>query len=197
MTLHRKPLPVQRAVSHVTATHPSSFSPDVLFLLSPAVEKMILPYLQGTGTAIGEKENSMEVRNFDEVNIGEIARFSKTITEADIWAFGAISGDFNPLHMDKNFAKTSMFGTRVAHGMLAASAILPTTTELTGLGGVHISQEIKFLAPVRPGDSVAVVSEVIEKLEGKNRLVIKSTITNQHGTIVIEAKAVTMIPKKK
>jgi len=139
----------------------------------------------------------MEVRNFDEVNIGEIARFSKTITEADIWAFGAISGDFNPLHMDKNFAKTSMFGTRVAHGMLAASAILPTTTELTGLGGVHISQEIKFLAPVRPGDSVAVVSEVIEKLEGKNRLVIKSTITNQHGTIVIEAKAVTMIPKKK
>jgi 3-hydroxybutyryl-CoA dehydratase len=139
----------------------------------------------------------MRIRRYEDVQIGEKATFRKTITEADVWAFGAISGDFNPVHMDESFAKGTMFKTRIAHGMLTAALLDSTLTGIMGQGGIHITQEVKFLLPVKISDSVEVVSEVVEKVEAKNRLVIKTTITNQEGKVVLEGKAVTMMPRSK
>lgn len=137
----------------------------------------------------------MEARDFDEVQIGEAVTFSKTITESDISSFVSICGDFNPIHMDEMFAKKSRFGTRIAHGMLTAALIDYTLTGIMGSGGIHISQEVKFLAPVKIGDSIKVISQVVEKIETKNRLVIKTQMTNQENELVLEGTAITMMPK--
>lgn len=137
----------------------------------------------------------MRVRKYEDVQIGENVTFGKTITDSDIWAFGAICGDFNPVHMDEEYAKSSMFGTRIAHGMLTAALLDNTLTGIMGEGGIHISQEVNFMAPVKPGDSIRVVSEVIDKIEAKNRLVIKTTMENQQGKVVLEGKAITMMPR--
>jgi 3-hydroxybutyryl-CoA dehydratase len=112
-------------------------------------------------------------------------------------AFCGICGDFNPLHVDEEFAKKSMFKGRIAHGMLIASLIDPTLTAILGSGGVHLSQNVVFKAPVRLGDTVTTVSEVVEKREEKYRLVVHSTLTNQNGTVVIDGKAECMVPKSK
>ena len=134
-------------------------------------------------------------REFEDIQIGEKATFSKTVTEADILAFCAICGDFNPLHVDEEFAKKSMFKGRIAHGMLVASLIDQTLTAIAGLGGVHISQSVVFKAPVRIGDTITVVSELAEKREDKRRVIINSTLTNQNGEVVITGRAEGMLPK--
>lgn len=137
----------------------------------------------------------MRQRSFEEIQIGEKMTFSKTITEADIFAFAGITGDFNPLHVDAEFAKGTIFKQRVAHGMLTAGLINNTLTAIGGLGTIHLSQAVKFMAPVFIGDTVTVHSEVAGKDPAKNRFTIKSTITNQGGKVVIEGEALLMLPR--
>ncbi len=136
-------------------------------------------------------------KKFEDIQIGEKASFGKTVTEADVFAFAGITGDFNPIHVNIEFAKTSLFGRRVAHGMLTASLVDQTLTNLGGLGTIHLSENVKFLAPVYIGDTVSVVSEVVAKDEGKRRMTVKSTITNQDGKAVLEGEALIMMPKEK
>ena len=137
----------------------------------------------------------MRKRSFEEIQIGEKMSFSKTITEADIFAFAGITGDFNPLHVDAEFAKGTLFKQRVAHGMLTAGLIDNTLTAIGGLGTIHLSQTLRFTAPVLIGDTVTVVSEVASKNAEKNRLTVKSTVTNQGGKVVIEGEALLQLPK--
>lgn len=137
----------------------------------------------------------MRKRSFEEIQIGEKATFSKTITEADIFAFAGITGDFNPLHVDAEFAKKAIFQQRVAHGMLTAGLIDTTLTAIGGLGTIHLSQSVKFTAPVFIGDTVTVVSEVTGKNADKNRLTVKSIVTKQDGKVVIEGEALLMLPR--
>ncbi|MGE5252521.1 MAG: MaoC family dehydratase, partial [Planctomycetaceae bacterium] len=92
-------------------------------------------------------------KKFEDIQIGERVSFGKTITEADVFAFAGITADFNPIHVNAEFAKNSFFGKRVAHGMLTASLINQTLTNLGGLGTIHLTQAVKFLAPVFIGDS--------------------------------------------
>jgi len=136
-------------------------------------------------------------KRFEDIQIGERAAFGKTITEADVFAFAGINGDFNPIHVNAEFAKGSMFGRRVAHGMLTAGLVGQTLTNIGGLGTIHLSEAVKFLAPVFIGDTVTVVSEVAGKDPAKNRLTVKSTITNQEGKTVLEGEALIMIPREK
>ena len=136
-------------------------------------------------------------KRFEDIQVGEKATFSKTMTEADIFAFAGITGDFNPIHVNAEFAKNSLFKQRVVHGMLTAGLLDQTLTNIGGAGNIHLSQLVKFLAPVFIGDTVTVVSELVSKDPTKNRATIKSTVTNQAGKTVLEGEALIMIPREK
>ncbi len=133
-------------------------------------------------------------KKFSDIQIGDKSVFEKTITEADVFAFAGICGDFNPLHVSEEYAKTSMFKTRIAHGMLVAGLIDYTLTDIVGLGGIHISQSCRFKAPVRIGDTITVESELVGKKDEKNRFEINSTLKNQDGVVVLTGEAKGMLP---
>lgn len=127
---------------------------------------------------------------FEAFAIGDRAVFSKTITEADILLFAAVSGDQYPLHVDEEYAKTTRFGRRVAHGMLSAS-LLSTTNGLLlqRPGGISLAQTLRFLHPVYAGDTLEAVTEVIEILPERRRLRCRTTVTNQRGELVVDGEA--------
>lgn len=136
-------------------------------------------------------------RPFEEVEIGETASITKMISEADIVNFAGIIGDFNPVHINPEYAKTTMFGERIAHGMLTASFISTLVgCCLPGINALYLSQEVKFVRPVKIGDTITAHAEVIEKIEEKRRLVMKTVIKNQREEVVVDGKAVVMIMKK-
>lgn len=135
-------------------------------------------------------------RTIDTINVGDFATFAKTISESDVYMYAGISGDLNPAHVNAMEAEKGMFGERIAHGMLTASFISTVLgMHLPGPGTIYLSQELSFKRPVKFGDTIEAKVEVIEKLEEKNRLVLRTTCTNQHGEIVIDGKAVVMPPK--
>ena len=130
---------------------------------------------------------------FAEIKVGDKASMSKTVTEFDVYTFAGVTGDFNPVHIDAEFAKTTMFKERIAHGMLTAgfiSAVLGTA--LPGKNTIYMGQELQFKAPVKIGDTVTATVEVLEKIEGKNRLVLRTSVTNQAGVLVTDGKATVM-----
>ena len=130
---------------------------------------------------------------FVAIKVGDKASMSKTVSEYDIYTYAGLTGDFNPVHVNAEFAKTSMFKERIAHGMLSAgfiSAVLGTS--LPGANTIYMGQELSFKAAVKIGDTVTATVEVIEKIEAKNRLILRTFVTNQHGTIVIDGKATVM-----
>jgi 3-hydroxybutyryl-CoA dehydratase len=136
-------------------------------------------------------------KSIDELKIGDSAQFSKTITETDINDFAKVTGDFNPLHLDQGYAEKTIFKGRIAHGLLSVgllSSILGNI--LPGHGTIYLSHEIKFLAPVRIGDTITAKVEVIEVVPEKNRAEFRTTCTNQDGKLVVDGFAWAMPPKK-
>ena len=136
-------------------------------------------------------------RRYEDIEIGDRSTFSKTISEADIFAFCGITGDFNPVHVDEAFAKQSRWEGRIAHGMLVAAMVAQTLSAILGDGSIHVSQEVSFQAPVRIGDTITVVSEVIEKLEEKRRVIVSSVWTNQIGATVITGRGELLLPRER
>lgn len=136
-------------------------------------------------------------RPYEEIEVGETASISKCITEAEVSNFAGIIGDFNPLHVNPEFAKNTMFGQRIAHGMLTASFISTLVgCCIPGINALYLSQEVKFVKPVFLGDTITATAEVIEKIDEKRRVIMQTTITNQRGEVVVAGKAVTMVLKK-
>ena len=134
-------------------------------------------------------------KSIDELKIGDSAQLSKTITEADIIDFAKATDDFNPVHLDQAYAEKTFFKGRIAHGLLSLgfiSAILGNI--LPGHGAIYLSQEVKFLAPVRIGDTITARVEVLELLPEKNRVKFRTTCINQDGKIVVEGIAWAMPP---
>jgi 3-hydroxybutyryl-CoA dehydratase len=142
--------------------------------------------------------NSLVIeRPYREIEVGETASVTKTVTEADIVNFAGIIGDFNPVHLNSEYAKTTMFGERIAHGMLTASFISTLIgTCLPGINALYLSQEVKFVKPVRIGDTITAYGEVLEKQDAKQRVILKTVVTNQKGEVVVDGKAVVMVMKK-
>ena len=134
---------------------------------------------------------------YEDIETGDRSTFSKTIGEADIFAFCGITGDFNPVHVDEAFAKETRWEGRIAHGMLVAAMVTQTLSAILGDGSIHVSQEVSFKAPVRIGDTITVVSEVIEKIEEKRRVIVSSVWTNQDGTTVIAGKGELLLPRER
>ncbi len=133
--------------------------------------------------------------SYDELEIGMSASFAKTITETDVYLFAGISGDFNPMHMNEEFAKKTPFGTRVAHGALPQSLIAPVLgMKLPGLGTVALEITTRFKAPTFFGDTITATGEIAEKIEKKKWVRMDLTWTNQKGEIVGTGSALVMPP---
>jgi len=138
-----------------------------------------------------------EGKTIDEIKVGDSAQISKTITESDIELFARVTGDFNPVHLDQAYAEKTMFKGRIAHGLLSVgllSSILGNV--LPGYGTIYLSQEVKFLTPVRIGDTITARVEVIELIPEKNRAKFRTTCINQDGKMVIDGVAWGMPPQK-
>ena len=139
----------------------------------------------------------MAGRTIQEIQVGDSASFSKTVTEADVVNFAGVSGDFNPAHLNEEEAKKGMFGKRIAHGMLSASFISTVLgTDLPGNGSIYLSQDLRFVKPVFLGDTVTATCTVTERNEEKNRIKLDTIVTNQDGDTVITGTASIMPPKK-
>lgn len=135
-------------------------------------------------------------KTIDELKIGDRAEFSKTVSESDIYQFAGITGDFNPAHMNEEYAKKTFFKTRIAHGMLSAGFISTVIgTKLPGTGSIYINQTLNFLAPVRIGDTITARVEVIEIMDAKKRVRLKTECVNQAGKQVLDGEAVISPPK--
>lgn len=133
---------------------------------------------------------------FEDLKVGMTATFAKTVTEADIVGFAGISGDFNPVHINEEFAKNTMFKGRIAHGMLGAAFISTLFgTKLPGPGCIYISQNLRFKAPVKIGDTVVAKVELTELVPEKKRASFK-TICSVGGNVVIDGDASLMVPSR-
>jgi len=122
---------------------------------------------------------------FDDIPTGRKQMLSRTITGADVDAFGQLCGDLNPLHMDEAFAATTPFGRRVAHGLLTGAIVSTAHTELTGPGFVYVGQELRFLGPVFIGDTITVEVTVVDKKPAKRILVMDTMVRKQTGQAVL------------
>ena len=134
-------------------------------------------------------------KSYDELQIGEEASFTKTITETDVYLFAGISGDFNPMHVNEEFAKQTPFKTRIAHGVLAVSLIAPVLgTKLPGLGTVAVEFSCRFKAPIFFGDTITAKAKVFKKSQEKRWVRMALTWTNQRAETVAEGEAVVIPP---
>lgn len=135
-------------------------------------------------------------KTFDQLDVGDSDQFSKTVTDADIYLFAGVTGDLNPAHIDEAYAQGTFFKTRIAHGMLSAGFISAVIgTRLPGPGTVYMQQSLKFLAPVRIGDTITATVEVIEKIEDKKRVRLKTACANQDGVAVLDGEALVSPPR--
>jgi len=135
---------------------------------------------------------------YDEISIGDTATYTRTVTEADILAFAQVSGDINPLHTDAQYAATTQFGERIAHGMLSGAFISACLAmQLLGPGTVYLGQTLNFRLPVKIGDTVTVTMAVIEKHDRRKRLTIDCQVRNQHDKLVVTGTSEVMAPVEK
>ena len=127
---------------------------------------------------------------YEDIHVGDKAFLSKTISEYDVYAFAGVTGDFNPVHVNAEFAKNSLFKQRIAHGMISAGLISAVLgTELPGIDTIYMNQELSFLAPVLYGDTLTATVECIEKDDKKHRIIFRTTVTNQNDKLVTDGKA--------
>ncbi|MGD9048268.1 MAG: MaoC family dehydratase [Anaerolineae bacterium] len=132
----------------------------------------------------------------DDFRVGEQARFTKTVTEADVTTFAGLIGDFNPLHVDAEYARKSRFGRRVAHGMFTGGLISAVLgNRLPGPGAIYLNQQIEFLAPVYIGDTITAVAEVSSWRPEKRIITLKTDAYNQNQVQVVTGKAVLLVDR--
>ncbi len=126
----------------------------------------------------------------EQLSIGQTASFSKTVTESDIYLFAGVTGDINPAHVNEAYASKTFFKGRIAHGMLSAgfiSAVLGM--QLPGPGTIYLEQNLRFLFPVRPGDTITATVEVVDLDPTKNTALLRTIRTNQDGKQVVDGLA--------
>ena len=136
--------------------------------------------------------NALNGYDYEDLEVGMTATFAKTISEADIVLFAGASGDNNAMHINEEFAQTTPFKGRIAHGMLTASVISAAIAgRLPGAGTIYLGQNLRFKAPVRPGETVHATVTVKELMAQKRRVVL-STVCTVGGRVVIDGDAVVM-----
>ena len=141
--------------------------------------------------------NSAQGYDIEDLQPGMSASFAKTVSEADILLFSAVSGDLNPAHLNEEYAKTTMFGGRIAHGMLTAgfiSAVL--ANKLPGPGTIYLGQTLKFKAPVRAGDTVTATVTVREVFVDKKRVILDA-VCKVGDKVVLEGESTMLCTSSK
>ncbi|MFO7797653.1 MAG: MaoC family dehydratase [Promethearchaeati archaeon] len=143
-------------------------------------------------------ESNLEPVKFDDYEVGDLAKFTKKITEEDVMKFAEVSGDYNPLHVNPEFAKTQMFGEQVAHGVISVGLISAVLgMELFGAGILYGEQTVRFVKPVYFGDeltAVATIKEKYTKKDGKLKFIRCTTqVFNQNEEMVTDGEAVVMV----
>jgi 3-hydroxybutyryl-CoA dehydratase len=152
----------------------------------------------GTGgdTATDSYTSELDGYMFEDLEVGMTAIYSRTVTESDIVLFCGISGDTNPIHLDREYAARTRFRGTIAHGMLSASFISTVIgTKLPGPGAIYVSQNCRFKAPVRAGDTVVARVTVTELAPEKKRARLDTTCSIG-GKVVIDGEAVVMVPSR-
>jgi 3-hydroxybutyryl-CoA dehydratase len=138
--------------------------------------------------------NILDKKAYEDIHIGDQASFTKTVVEADIVLFAGVTGDFNPVHVDKEFAEKSFFKERIAHGMLSAGFISTVLgTKLPGPGTIYLGQTLQFKSPVKINDTITARVEVIEKIDAKRMLRLKTECYNQDAKLVTTGECTIMI----
>lgn len=136
--------------------------------------------------------NELAGYDIEDLEVGQSATFAKTITEADIVLFAGASGDNNAVHINEEFAQTTQFKGRIAHGMLTASVISAAIAgRLPGPGTIYLGQNLRFKAPVRPGETVHATVTVKEIMREKGRVTL-NTVCTVGGHVVIDGDALVM-----
>ena len=134
-------------------------------------------------------------KTYDEIQVGEKVKFSKTISESDVYLYAGLTGDFNPAHVNESYARNTYFKTRIAHGMLIAGLISAVIgTRLPGPGTIYVKQTLNFLAPVHIGDTITASVEVVEKL-AKKKVRLTTLCANQDDKIVLDGEALVSPPR--
>jgi len=141
-------------------------------------------------------EDQHEPIFFEDMYVGLQRAFTKQVTGEDVAAFAQVTGDANPLHMDEDFAATTRFGRRVAHGMLSASFISTVLgTQLPGPGCIYLTQQLNFSAPVYVGDTVT-ATVTVEQLKPKRQFASMKTVCTVADTVVINGTAMVWAPSR-
>jgi 3-hydroxybutyryl-CoA dehydratase len=136
--------------------------------------------------------NQLNGYDVEDLRVGMSASFSKTITEADLVLFAGVSGDNNAMHVNEEFAAATPFGGRIAHGMLTASVISAAiANKMPGPGTIYLGQNLRFRAPVRPGETVHATVSVTEISVGRRRVTL-STVCRVGEKVVIDGDALVM-----
>jgi 3-hydroxybutyryl-CoA dehydratase len=139
----------------------------------------------------------MNGKTIDELNVGQTASFTKTISESDVYMYAGITGDFNPAHINETYAKNTAFKTRIAHGMLSAGLISSVLgNQLPGPGTIYMQQNLNFKAPVAIGDTITATVEVVEVILEKKRVRLKTVCTNQDNVVVLDGEALISPPRR-
>src|SRR5262245_7731877 len=138
---------------------------------------------------------------YDEVKVGERFGTRVTVTEAHLVLAAGMFGDFNPLHVDEEFAKKSLFGTRILHGPFSAALISsPVGMYFSGTAIAYLEHACRFKAPVRPGDTLATEWSIVDKLDKPKHkggiCVLRCVATNQHGEAAVEADGKILISSR-
>jgi 3-hydroxybutyryl-CoA dehydratase len=133
---------------------------------------------------------------FEDLSVGQEASMSRTVGEADIVAYAALSGDYNPVHINADYAATTIFKERIAHGILSAGYISAVFgMQLPGPGSIYISQTLNFRAPVKIDDVVVTTVKLVELIPEKKRARF-DTVCSVNGKPVLSGEAVLMIPQR-
>ncbi len=137
----------------------------------------------------------MQGKTIQQLTLGESASTAKTISETDVYLFAGITGDLNPAHVNQEYAQATRFGGRIAHGMLSAGLISAVIgMQLPGPGTIYMGQDLKFLAPVKIGDTVTATVTVRELDLERNRVTLETVCENQSGQKLVVGQALVMAP---
>ncbi|QLF92771.1 MaoC family dehydratase [Pseudomonas sp. ABC1] len=140
--------------------------------------------------------NTLSNTPYADLEVGQTATFDKTVEERDIQLFAAMSGDRNPVHLDADYAAGTRFKEPIAHGMFSGALISAAVAcTIPGPGTIYLGQTIRFVRPVKIGDTLSVRLEILEKLP-KNKVRIATNVFNQNDEQVVEGEAEVLAPRK-